>query len=196
MELLGIPPISSQRTLRPLSGVCRAEPSRECWILTTRVRDQSPLSVVWCTHLSGITNRSSTGAIRRCWSQSTRRWRMLSRSTPMLMSWSASHHCVQRMRAHWKPWSSHRWGNRIFNTLRPRQNGRHLAHNIFKYIFLNANLWILNKISLKYVLWGLIDNMAALIQIMASRRRGGKPLSEAMLVCFTDAYMCHSASTS
>ena len=41
----------------------------------------------------------------------------------------------------------HRW----FNTLRPRQNGRHLPNNIFKCIFLNVNAWIANKISLKFV---------------------------------------------
>ena len=28
------------------------------------------------------------------------------------------------------------------NTLRPRQNGRHFAYAIFKYIFLNENVWI------------------------------------------------------
>ena len=33
-----------------------------------------------------------------------------------------------------------------------------LADNIFKCNSLNENLWILNKISLKYVPYGLIDN--------------------------------------
>ena len=37
-----------------------------------------------------------------------------------------------------------------------------LADNIFKCISLNKNFWILHKISLKYVTWGLIDNMVAL----------------------------------
>ena len=46
---------------------------------------------------------------------------------------------------------------------------------------------------MKYVPYGLIDNMTALVQIMAWRRRGGKPLSEAMLVCFTDAYMIYAS---
>ena len=36
--------------------------------------------------------------------------------------------------------------------------------------------------------------MAALVQIMAWRRTGDNPLSEAMLVCFADAYMRHSSS--
>ena len=34
-------------------------------------------------------------------------------------------------------------GRTIANTLRPRQNGRHFADDVFKCIFLNGNLWIL-----------------------------------------------------
>ena len=68
------------------------------------------------------------------------------------------------------------------NTLRPRQNGRHFADNIFKYISLNENVWIPNKISLKFVPRGPINNIPELVQIMAWRRPGDKPLSEAMLL--------------
>ena len=49
-------------------------------------------------------------------------------------------------------------------------------------------------ISLTYVPSGPIDIMAALVQIMACRWSGDKPLSEAKMVHFTDAYMCHSVS--
>ena len=45
---------------------------------------------------------------------------------------------------------------------------------------------------LKYVFYGLISNMTALVEIMAWHRTGDKPLSEAMLVCCTDANMRHS----
>ena len=38
-----------------------------------------------------------------------------------------------------------------FNTLKPKQNGRHFADDIFKCIFLNENVWITNKISLKSI---------------------------------------------
>ena len=31
------------------------------------------------------------------------------------------------------------FGPRTVNALRPKQNGRHFADNIFKYIFLNEN---------------------------------------------------------
>ena len=70
----------------------------------------------------------------------------------------------------------------VFNTLRPRQNGRHFADDIFKCIFLNGNVWILVKISLEYVPKGPSNNIPALVQIMAWRRSGDKPLSEPMMV--------------
>ena len=66
------------------------------------------------------------------------------------------------------------------NTLRPRQNGRHIADDIFKRIFFNENVWSSIEISLKFVPKG--SKIPALFQIMAWRRPGDKPLSEAMLV--------------
>ena len=69
-----------------------------------------------------------------------------------------------------------------FNTLRPRKNGRHFADDNFKCIFLNENVWIPVKISLKYVPKGPINNIPALVQIMAWRHYGDKPLSEPMMV--------------
>ena len=71
---------------------------------------------------------------------------------------------------------------KIVNTLRPRQNERHLADDIFKCIFLNENVWIPIKISLRFVPKGPINNIPALVQIMAWRRSGDKPLSESMMV--------------
>ena len=82
------------------------------------------------------------------------------------------------------------------NTLRPRQNGWHFADDIFKWIFLNENVWILIKISLKFVPNGPIDIMLALVQIMAWRQTGNKPLSEPMMTYVVNAYMCHSSSMS
>ena len=69
-----------------------------------------------------------------------------------------------------------------FNTLRPRQNGRCFADDTFKHIFLNENVRILSKISLKFVPKGPINNNPALVQIMAWRRSGDKPLYEPMMV--------------
>ena len=47
--------------------------------------------------------------------------------------------------------------------------------DIFKCIFLNENAWISIKISLKIVPKGPINNIPALVQIMAWRRPGDKP---------------------
>ena len=69
-----------------------------------------------------------------------------------------------------------------FNTLRPRQNGRHFADDTFKRTFLNKTFRISIKISLKFVPKGPIKNIPALVQIMAWRRSGDKPLSEPMMV--------------
>ena len=69
-----------------------------------------------------------------------------------------------------------------FNTLRPRQNGRHFADDIFKCIFLDDSVWIPIEISLKFVPKGPINNIPALVQIMAWRRLGDKPLSETIMV--------------
>ena len=66
--------------------------------------------------------------------------------------------------------------------LRPRQNGHHFADDIFKFIFVNENVWIPIMISLKFVPNGLINNIPALVQIMAWGRPGDKPLSEPMMV--------------
>ena len=52
------------------------------------------------------------------------------------------------------------------------------------------------KISVKFVSYRAIYNIPALVQIMAWRRTGDKPLSEPMMTQFNDAYMRHSASMS
>ena len=69
-----------------------------------------------------------------------------------------------------------------FNTLRPRQNGCLFADHTFKRVFLNENVRISIKISLKFVPKVPINNIPALFQIMAWRRPGDKPLSETMMV--------------
>ena len=68
------------------------------------------------------------------------------------------------------------------NTLRPRHNGRHFADDIFKCIFLNENISIAIKISLRFVPKVPISNIPALVQIMAWRQPGDKALSEPMMV--------------
>ena len=67
----------------------------------------------------------------------------------------------------------------------------HFADNILSVIFLNENVWIPIEISLKFVPKGPINKIPSLVQIMAWRRSGVKPLSEPMMdnllthICFT-----------
>ena len=68
------------------------------------------------------------------------------------------------------------------NTLGPRQNVRHFPDDTFKRIFLNENIRISIKISLKFVPKVHINNIPALVQIMAWCRPGDKPLSETVMV--------------
>ena len=82
------------------------------------------------------------------------------------------------------------------NELTHWQNGRHFADDTFKHIFLNKNVCISIEISLKFVPKGPMNNMPALVQIMARRRTGDKPLSEPLMTQFNDAYMRHPASMS
>ena len=86
--------------------------------------------------------------------------KLVYKTGPRMSYWGAS------------PYSHH------VNTLRPRPN----RDDIFKCIFLNENVWISIKISLKFVPKGPINNIPALVQIMAWRRWGDKPLSEPMMV--------------
>ena len=67
------------------------------------------------------------------------------------------------------------------NTSRPRQDGHHFPDDIFKCV-LNENLQIFIKMSLTFVPKGPINNIPALVQIMAWRRSGDKPLSEPRMV--------------
>ena len=60
----------------------------------------------------------------------------------------------------------HKW----LSTFRPKQIGRHFADDIFKRIFLNENVEISIKISPRFVPRDPINNIPALVQVMACRR--------------------------
>ena len=51
--------------------------------------------------------------------------------------------------------------------LRPRQNDRYFVDDMFKWIFLNENIWIAIKIPQKFIPRRPINNIPALIEIMA-----------------------------
>ena len=75
------------------------------------------------------------------------------------------------------------------NSLRPRRNGCYNADDIFNCIFLKENVWIPTITSLKFVPKGPINNIPALVQIMAWRCPGDKPVSEPMLI-FVLMHIC------
>ena len=72
--------------------------------------------------------------------------------------------------------------DRLFNTMRLRQNGCNFADNTFKHILLNENVKISTTISLNFVPKGPFNNTPALVQIMAWSWSGKMPLSEPMVV--------------
>ena len=69
-----------------------------------------------------------------------------------------------------------------YNTLGPGEIDHHFADDIFKCIFLNANVSISIEISLKFIPKGLINYIPSLVQQMAWRRPDDKPLFEPMVV--------------
>ena len=71
----------------------------------------------------------------------------------------------------------------------PGQDGHHFGRRHFQTHFHNEDVRISIQISLKSVPKGSIDKKPALVQVMAWRRTGDKPLPETMLTQFTDAYM-------
>ena len=68
---------------------------------------------------------------------------------------------------------------------RSQSNSSHYIYLVlleYSWIFLNEHVWISIEVSLKFVPKGPINNIPALVQIMAWRRPGDKPLSEPMMV--------------
>ena len=66
-----------------------------------------------------------------------------------------------------------------------------VADDNFKCIFFYENNKISIQISLKFVARSPIDNKPALVQVMAWRRIGNKPLPEPARTYITDAYVWH-----
>ena len=60
--------------------------------------------------------------------------------------------------------------------IKTKWHGCHFADDTFKCIFLNENVWIPFKSSQKFIPKGPINNITALVQKMAWRRPGDKPL--------------------
>ena len=65
--------------------------------------------------------------------------------------------------------------------------------DIFRYAISNANICILIHISPKFVLDYLVDNKSALVQVMAWRRTGAKPIPGLILNIMYDTLWRHKA---
>ena len=68
------------------------------------------------------------------------------------------------------------------NTLRPKTKWTPFRRRYFQMHFIEWNVSTAIKNSLRFVPKGPINNIPALVQIMAWRRPGNKPLSEPMMV--------------
>ena len=71
----------------------------------------------------------------------------------------------------------------LLTHLPPGENGRHFPDDIFKCIFMNVKVCIRIRISLKFVPKGTIDNILALVQIMAWRRSVNKRQNPWIIWC-------------
>ena len=74
-------------------------------------------------------------------------------------------------------------------TITPPHPPQQIADDIFKRIFLNESVLDL-RLKFHWKLF-LNDNKSVLVQVMAWRPKGDKPLPEPMLTQFPDAYMRH-----
>ena len=83
----------------------------------------------------------------------------------------------------------------LFDTFRPTQNGCYFGGSNFTLIFVNKNYWIFIPSSLKSVPYGEMKINQFLVQKMAWRQTGKKPLSPTVMLCFIGTYTHVSFST-
>ena len=109
-------------------------------------------------------------------------WKNWNKSIYLILDMKFDEHLYNQLLKSWKCTGVHSalW-LMMLNTLRLRQYGRHFI-DIFKYIFLNENVWTLIRISMKFVTKGQINNIPALVPVMTWRWPGVKPLSQPMMV--------------
>ena len=75
---------------------------------------------------------------------------------------------------------------KLFNTIKPRQNGRHFENYLFRLISLQFLYFDLN--CTKICFQGFVNSKPALVQIMAWRLTGDKLLSEPMVAKFVSCF--------
>ena len=116
------------------------------------------------------------------------KWKMMI----MTIKWLKERDFVEAHSSAWQCGCDPRlhWGHSVSSvTFQARLThwGRDKMADIFQTTFSHAfswmkNVWIFIKISMKFVPKGPIDKIPSLVQIMAWRRPGDKPLSETMMV--------------
>ena len=82
-------------------------------------------------------------------------------------------------------WISWKQSIYLFNTLRPRQNGRRFPDDIFKCIFFNENY----EFRLKFHCSLFLGAQLTMVQVIAWYRPRDKPLSEPMIISLP-AHIC------
>ena len=126
----------------------------------------------------------SVAAVQDCSNSITNTLELLQSCTKPSISSNMPDHSIDTACTDWSHCDFSWCNESLVNTLRLRQNGRHFPDDIFKCIFLNEKVWILINISQKFVPKCSINNIPVLVQIMAWRRPGNKPLSVPMMVSF------------
>ena len=99
-------------------------------------------------------------------------------------------HSAESVSMSWR----HHWSSQYI-ALWKMLNCRHFSDDIFKCIF-SMKIAKFLQISLRVIPKGPINNNPASVQIMAWCRLGDKPLSESIVIWYSDAQMLHSASMS
>ena len=144
----------------------------------------------WCTHCSGPCVGTPSWVLDRRWETSS----VASPLSPchqtptfpsLTLRWVSFQFHVQNRLCVW--WLAILGSHQVFLT--------HWSWNKMATLS-NGIIGTLIKIWLKYVSEGAIDNMSALVQIMAWRRTGKKPLPEPIMTQFAYAYMYCPASVS
>ena len=158
-------------------------------VIMTMVASQiTSLTVVYSTVYSDADQRKHQSSVSLAFVRGIHRYRWIPRTKGQLRgkcfhlmtsSWTKTcrKYYAEKASMLWMLWQR----DCFFITLRQRQNGCHFPDYIFKGIFFNENALISNKLSLKFVPKGSVNNIPALAQIMAWCQSDDNPLFDPMM---------------
>ena len=89
----------------------------------------------------------------------------------------------------YQPLTTQWYVSNFITTLRPKQYARHFANDRLKFLVTYMTCECFYHNVTEIFLWGLINNITTLVQIIAWHALGDKSLSEPTLAYFTDEYM-------